>query len=78
MKYKKQAIKIFEDFSIFYGFLNFWTHLKIEHETKNNKNKSKAKSLKKKHAKTEANDTNQSKHVKMHEQMSLNIGRINA
>ena len=28
--------------------------------------------------KTEANDTNQSKHVKMHEQMSLNIGRINA
>ena len=45
---------------------------------KNNKNKSKAKSLKKNMLKIEANDAYQSKHVTMHEQMSLNIGRINA
>ena len=29
---QKQVIKIFEDFSNFYGFLNFWTHSKTEQE----------------------------------------------
>ena len=43
---QKQAIKLFEDFSTFYGFLNFLNTLK-----KQNKNKNKAKSSKKKHAK---------------------------
>ena len=43
---QRQAIKLFKYFSIFMGFLNFWTHSKSKQETKINKNKSKAKASK--------------------------------
>ena len=45
---RSNFLKIFQ---LFMGFWIFWTHSKTEHETKHNKNKSKAKTLKKKHDK---------------------------
>ena len=60
---------------IFQIFMGFWI---FEHTQKQNTKKKMQKLWKRNMIKIEANDTNQNKHVKMHEQMSLNIGRINA
>ena len=66
---------------IFQVFMGFWI---FEHTQKQNmkrkttKKRAKQKLWKRSMINTEANDINQSKHVKMHKQMSLNIGRIKA
>ena len=66
MIYTKQAIKLFEDFSIFMSFLNF------EHTKKQSKNCKKKKLKEKKCYKQKT------MHDMMHEPMILSIGSIDA
>ena len=72
MIYTKQAIKFFEDFSIFYGF-EFFEHTKKQNKkSKINKNKYKTKIVK------ETCNKQKAMHDMINEPMILNIGSINA
>ena len=68
----RQAIKLFEDFSIFMGFWIFEHTQKQNKRSKINKNKYKSELVK------ETCSKQKTMHDMMHEPMNLNIGSINA